>query len=263
MPSLSPALLFLALLAGCAGTGRDFAPTTAQRPTVSSDTATTAAGTIELESGGAIDPGDSVDTPTVVKWGAGPRTEFFLGWSPHQEIGLPGPDADGVSDLLVGTRHRFLEADGQRPSAAFQLATSLPTGDRSQGLSSGEIDFHATAIVTQAFGDFSATAYYDAGILGNPTGGTDLEHTLALAGATTLGQRWGAFGEAAAVLDHERDVEDYLLTVGGTYALSPSLVFDVGATFGINDEAPDFQILFGFTTNLGALPFFRDSRPAP
>ena len=159
-----------------------------------------------------------------------------------------------MSDLVVGTRHRFLEEEDGWPSAALQLSTSLPTGDRTEGLSSGEIDFLPAAILTRSFGDVTTTAFYQAGILGNPGGGTDLEHTLALAGSTSVGQRWAVFGELSSVLAHERDVEDYFALVGSSYAVSRSFVLDVGAAFGINDEAPDFQLLFGFTSNLGARP---------
>lgn len=247
--------MLILVAAGCTGTA-DFAPTTAQRPTVSSDTATTGEGTFELESGIALDPGDTIDTPTVVKWGAGPRTELSFGWSPHQGIVVPGDDAGGVGDLQVGTRHRFLEEGELHPSAAIQFTTVLPTGDRAEGLSTGEVDFAAAGIVTKTIGRATGTLFYEAGILGNQGGGTDLEHTMALAGSMALTSRWGVFAELSSVHNRESAVETYAGIVGGSYAFSERFVVDVGASIGLDDQAPDFQLLVGFTANLGAFPWF-------
>lgn len=240
-----------AVLSGCAGFFPQSAQVTPQRPTFSSNTATTAEGTLELEAGGAIDPGDSIDTPLVAKWGTGPGTELFAGWSPLQYLERPGPDGLGVSDLVLGTRHRFIEEGDGTPSMAVQLATKLPSGDSSEGLSTDQIDFNLAAILTQTFGSLEATVYYNAGFLGQGVGDPNLQHLLALAAGLPINDRIGAFGELTGIIEHERSLEEYYFIGGATYSSEPGVMFDLGARIGLNDDAADFALLFGFTTNFG------------
>ncbi len=238
--------------AACAPFAQDPAPVTPQRPTVSSDTSTTKVGTLELEAGATVDPGDSLSVPTTLKWGAGEHTELFVGWPAFVHIERPGDDADGPGSVSLGVRHRFLEELVDRPSVATQLTTKLPTASQREGLDSGEIDFHAALIASQSFSGVALTGFYRLGVLGNPgPDGTILEHDIALAAGTSLDDRWGIFGEAAALLTPETDTEDVRLTLGATYAFAPSLVLDVGIAVGLTREAPDFQAMVGFTHNFG------------
>ena len=111
MNPLRVVLPVLLLLPACATTLAHGRPVTPQRPTYSSDTNTTAEGTVELESGlGASRDGD-LSTPNTLKYGAGERTELFVGVSPFNVVERPGGDGVGFGDLLVGVRHRFLESD--------------------------------------------------------------------------------------------------------------------------------------------------------
>jgi Putative MetA-pathway of phenol degradation len=225
---------------------------TPQRPTVSSDTSTTAPGTFELEAGGLIDPHDGWDSPLTLKWGMSGDAELFAGWSPYQEEQLPGPDASGVGDTLVGLRYRFLEEAGSRPAAALQLATKLPTGDEHDGLSTGEVDFLAAGILSKQVGQVGTTLFYQLGVLGEPDGtGTDIEHSIALAGSFPLAEGWALLGELAAVEVPEQDLNAVFTTAGFAYTVSKDLVLDVAVVVGLNDDAPDFQVVFGFTKNLG------------
>ena len=47
--------------------------------------------------------------------------------------------------------------------------------------------------------------------------------------------------------------EPVFTTLGLTYFPRPSLAYDVVVVVGLNEEAPDFQLVFGFTQNLGRL----------
>ena len=100
-------LLLASFLGACAITSDTRPPATPQRPTLALDTSTTTRGTLEIEAGVAIDPGDFFDFPVVAKWGLEDTTEVFVGWSPYQRIDLPGTNGDGVGDLSIGVRHRF------------------------------------------------------------------------------------------------------------------------------------------------------------
>ena len=246
------ALLLPAALAGCALVGGEHLPVTPHRPTFSRSTATTAEGSLEVETGLVVDPDDLFATPTTLKSGLSERSEVFVDVSPFVDVETDGVDGDGFGDLSVGMCHRFWEERGDEPSAAFQLLTKLPTGDEDEGISSGEIDFFAAAIATKTLGRDSVTAFYQLGALGDPVGsGTDLQNGLALSAAHPLDQRLALYGELAALFGGS-DVDDLTFaTAGLAHAASPDLVFDAGLRLGLLGDAPDLQLLVGLTYNLG------------
>ena len=245
--------LFLALT-GCKTLIHDDITATPQRPTVSSDTSTTAEGTAELESGVAIDPGDSRDIPLTLKIGLNDRTELFTSWSPYQKVDLPGTDGRGPGDVFIGTRTRLFEEKESRPSGALQLQTKLPAADEDEGLGSGEVDFFGAGILTKNLGPVTTTGFYQLGFLGEvDDDGTDLEHTFAIAASTSIGDGFSVFGEAAGIFTPEADDEQVFATTGIAFSPGSSIVFDAAVVTGLSDDAPDFQILFGVTTNLGRL----------
>jgi hypothetical protein len=257
---LPRALASLALLAAPAcvlPTQADRKPVTPQRPTVSSNTSTTAEGTWEVETGVLEDPGDAIFVPTTLKFGAGPRTEVFVGASIYERVEVPGVDAEGFGDLLVGGRHRFYESGGGS-SFAGQVATKIPTGDEDEGLSTGEIDFLVAGIATQVFERLALTQYYELGVLGDPNGpGTDERHTFAFAAGHPLVGSTGAFAELAWILGRD-DVDPAFTTVGITQSIAPELVVDVAFVLPLNGDAGDTLFVLGLTTNLG--PLFRSVR---
>ncbi len=247
-----PAFL-LVLSVGCRTVGRNGAPVTPQRPSFSSDTSTTAPGTVEIETGVTVDVRDSTDTPTSIKYGLYDRGELFLNLSPFQHLGDAGQDGEGFGDMGIGVRHRLWEDTERRASAALQLLTKLPTGDEDEGLSTGEVDFFAAGIATREYSLATVTAFYQLGVLGEQNDNdVDLEHGLALAAGRSLTNDLGIFGEVAATVAPEQP-DTAFVTLGSAYALSPSLVLDAGFAVGLDSDAPDFQFLLGLTTNLGRI----------
>ena len=243
-------LCCLAMLAACHSPQQVAA--TPQRPTVSFDTNTTAIDTFEIETGLTVDPDDSLDTATTLKYGAGEQTELFIGWSPRQVIQLPGPDVRGPSDVVLGTRHQLWAGDADTPSAAVVVTGKLPTASRSNGLSSGEIDLRFGAILNHQFGSTNANAFYQYGALGNAAGaGTISEHTGTLTAGWSINDRIGSFVELAGVAIPSQNLESLFVILGATYAASTSTILDAGVTVGLSTDAPDLQLFVGLTHNFG------------
>jgi hypothetical protein len=251
-PTLHLALL-VALSSGCHLLDHDVAAAVPQRPTVSSDTGTTAHETFELEAGVTVDPGDLVSLPTSLKYGLTEQTEVFATWSPLDYLQLPGEDQVGPGDLVLGARSRFAEQTDGRPSFAIQSQVKLPTANDSEGLGTGELDFSLAGIATRAFEDVTVTGYLQVDVLGDPAGGTDLGQKVAVAAARGLPDDVGVFAEVAGIFVPEKDDTQGLATLGATYTLSPALVLDAGVVLGFGDDAPDVHFLVGFTRNLGKL----------
>ncbi len=248
----SRVLLGLALsvvIAGCSGPpGRP----TPQRPTFSSNTATTTAGTTEVEAGVALDPGDFFDSPVTLKYGVSENSELFISMAPYQWLERPGDDGDGIGDLFIGVRERIIDVGPEEPSIAYQLKTKIPTASTHQGLGNGELDFFVAGILDYPIDKLWLTSYYQLGILGDPGGGgPDIQHGIAFAANMPLAESLGAYGELAGIFTPEQDDEQVILSAGVTYPLREGIALDGGVAVGLSRDAPDFQILFGITTNFG------------
>lgn len=245
-------VLLLALI-GCSGPALERAEVTPQRPTFSRNTQTTAHKTFEVESGVEVDPGDRFAFPSTLKYGISEDTEMFVDWPVYQYLDVPGRDREGVGDLSFGMRHRFLEETEDRPSAAIQMATKVPTG--ASAVSTGESDFFLAGIVTRHLGEVQVTGYYQLGLLGDLNSrGTDTEHGLALAANIPLQEKWAAIAELAGRFNNDRNYDDVFTTLGGRYRMRPHLDFDLSGRFGLSDDAEDFVVLAGVTYNFGGLP---------
>jgi hypothetical protein len=234
-----------------------------QRPFIGRDTHTTADSFFELEAGIMSDPGEEAETPVLIKFGAGPRTELYGGTSPYRKVDLNelAPDGTGWGDTIFGVRHRFRDADMYTPAMAFQLETKLPTARESKGLGTGEMDFLGTFIAEQNYGGTDVAGSYRLGILGEPDGdGMDHEHTLAVQGRRPLNQQVAGFAEASFIYQPEVDREELAAMAGLSFVIDDFTLFNVGMRFGISHDAPDVQLLVDFTRTLGLLDFEGPSR---
>lgn len=242
----------LAILAGCAVPAQPPFPASPQRPTFSSDTNTVPEDGLELEAGLSASSWDVFDSPVSLKYGVGRATETWAGWSPFTR-GLDGgaPDARGQGDLVLGLRHRFLEADGRPFSAAFQTSLKLPTASERDGLGTGETDAYASAIASGAFRAWNWTAFYRLGRVGDPDGAADTEHALALVAGWPVTGVTSAFVEVTGRQRHADDFAPVFTTAGLAIAETPARVWDVSFTTGLNDDAPRSYVAVGVTLALG------------
>lgn len=251
------------LAAGCAATGPKASPSvpealrsvpeewaaTPQRPTLSSDAFTAPEGTLEVEAGLAAGEDEGASAPVTLRLGIDPVSELSLATVPWQRGS--GGDPEGPGDLVLGLRRRTHSATEDAPAAAFLATLKLPTADADRGLGTGELDGGLATILTRPFEGGSLTTYYALDLLGDPTGGTDLSHSLALAVGRTLAGRIGAFGELAGVMVPDEDATRSFTTLGLTYTPRPSLVLDLSVVVGLDRDVPDLQVQVGFTRNFG------------
>lgn len=137
----------LSAVPGCL-TLQDRQPATPQRPTFSSSTATTAEGTVELETGVEYDHHDSSGLPTTFKYGLDANTELYLSGVPWQKSDVSGgKDNRGQGDDLLGVRQRFWQGEESGLSAAWQFAVQIPDGSRTKGFSDDEYHLYAAGIL--------------------------------------------------------------------------------------------------------------------
>lgn len=256
------ATVTLLLPPACTALGDRVVHATPQRPTVASSTSTTAVGTVELEFGALLDEQDSAALPTTLKAGLDERTEFYLSGAPWMHLEGSGPPSNGASDLLLGLRHRFLDAD----EASFPLAAfanlKLPTASRPTAFSSSEVDLFAGAMVEHSLDEkVGLLGYYELGLLGDPDAqGIDLRHTVALDASWSVTPGLGLFAEISAVYDRGTDARIWQGLLGVAFPLAPDFVLDVAGSRGLSAQAPDWTVQAGFTFNLSRV-FGARARP--
>jgi len=221
-------------------------PVTPQRPSVSTDTATTAFRSFELETGYAADDQENSEWGTTLKFGVSDSAELYVGWLPYLDVDGAG---EGPGDLNVGTRIRVFEQSGSRPAGAYAIAASLPTGDDDEGLGSGEVDFLSSWIASWACGSRSVTANYLFNVLGGSLGE---EHGLALGLGSPIAGDLSGFVELSVTVQPQQDVENPLLALGLGYSLDPAFVLDAAAFVGLGAEAADLSATLGLTAGLGS-----------
>lgn len=211
------------------------------------DTATLEGDEWEVQFGTGYDPRDQHTTTLLtLRASGGESTELYADIEPYSYGSRDGEDGSGIGDLIFGVRHRFLDQRASWPSAAAQFQVKLPTGEESEALSSGETDFFAAAMLTQEYGNFTSTLFYELGWIEQPDGGDELLHAAALGTELALSRRWGGYGQLVTV-QPEVDDELLILSTGLSWNVTGSAALDLGVAFGLNDETPDTELFFGIT----------------
>ncbi|MFT7671336.1 MAG: hypothetical protein ACI8X5_004053 [Planctomycetota bacterium] len=254
----------LLALASCQATAPDReVKEHAQRPFISQTPHTVAEDVIAVEMGAQVWSGHESELPIMVRYGLGEQTEFFVGTSPYKKVDFNEdlPDGSGWGDTYIGMRHRLREKDMYAPAWAVQIQTKLPTGRPSQGLGTGLTDWYAAVMANQTYYDFDTTAFYQLGILGETNTvepDSNYEHTLAVQTRREMNTSVTALGEFAFVFEPEDNRTEATLFGGASFQLDSLTAVDVGLRVGLGDDAPDFQVLIGFSRALGML-FFPDN----
>jgi hypothetical protein len=159
--------------------------------------------------------------------------------------------AAGVGDTRVGFQVVALEGGEGRTSLAFAYFAKLPTADESKGLGTGRFDHKAVALLSWKVGetdvDFNA-AYLLVGKEGEP--GWEHGGQGALSVSRDFKNHFGFEAEVSGQsLDDVQPRGVYALGAL-QYKASPRLVFDAGARFGLNPEAPRVGIFAGLTVGV-------------
>ncbi len=211
------------------------------------------AGEIEYEGLLEVAPGERVRSVLKVIAGLGPGFELFAGWSPYHSSG-GGADSRGGGDVSVGTKYQVADGSGGRPRAIVEVASRLPTSNAGPAGRNGEADFFVASSVGQAFGEVSLIGTYELGLLGEANNDSVvLEHNAILAAAYQVQPGLRTFTELSLVY-LPKDAE--IAWFGGTGAglkLNSALEFQGAVQIGLNDDADDYLLVFGFNYGAGQL----------
>ncbi|MEO8309931.1 MAG: transporter [Caldimonas sp.] len=222
---------------------------TPYRPGVATPAALSAPGWLEIEAGIQHDRdggGARADSlPVTLKLAFTPDWGIRLDADGLVRRRDAGSRTSGLGDAAVILKRRFAISDDQ----AFGLegGATVPSGRRGLGSSSGKPDWGVNAIYSGDFGAWHADVNVAATRLGAVE--VDVARTQSLfvaAVSRSLGDRWSAGAEVSATRQRGAEHTSQLL-VGTSYAVSPRLVLDVGASRSLRSGPPSWSVFSGFT----------------
>jgi hypothetical protein len=223
-------------------------PVTPQRPSFSTNTSTTAPGYLEAEVGASLQENLS-EIPSLLKLGLLETTELSLGIMPLRSVDLGPTSESGFGDVRLGLRHRFVDEVEGVPSLAAEGWVKLPTADEDKGLGTGETDVGMLFIMSKSMAAFSFDANLGLSFIGDPVENDTNTH-VNLIGTASRGLTPALSGYLELFLEIPPDDAKnvWIFDLGVGYSVHPGLVLDAAFAAGLSDTAPDWQVLFGFTT---------------
>ena len=230
------------------------------RPTFSNPAEFQRPGVLQLEYGYNANfhaPGVSVaqDTPLALRFAASSRFLLELDSDLVISQSLPGGvRATGFGDMQLGTQGVLEHESESRPGIALAYYIKLPTASSSKGLGSGRVDHNFIALVSKKFGqtvvDLNAI-YLLAGSAIERGHASSAQGALAF--SHNLTRRTGVQGEISGFSRNDLQPGAVFGLGVVTYQVNRRLVFDGGARFGINHDAPRAGLVAGLTVGVSDL----------
>lgn len=214
-------------------------PINTDRPSFSASPFVVSQGVWQLETGYHY---TSFDSDTSVQ--SLPQALLRYGWNDEVELRLTfpsmaryesnGDDDSGLSDAAIGVKIQLTDDTASTP-VAFLAGLSMPTGDDGFTTDSWDPMIGVAWAHSRYFGTASITAYDGDYVLENGVGAS-----FVLKNASSLFVEWQAtFPEDGGSLQR--------LNGGWLWTPQNNLQWDINATLGLNDRAPDFALGGGFS----------------
>ncbi|MCA9000602.1 MAG: hypothetical protein KDB61_01670 [Planctomycetes bacterium] len=221
------------------------------RPRLAPTVQTVPVGSLQVEGGVALDPGERARAQSFARVGLSSATEGYAGGDVYRED--LDRDVRGTGDLQLGLRHRFLGDGRAELGLALQAEVKLPTSDSNDGFGSGETDFHLTGIAEQLWGSTRAALFAAGGFLGKASGsGTDFEGSLGGFLHRPIADRFSGSLETVYFDHHGLNRSSGRMGAALYWHAGTHSAWDVGITTGFGDQPEGTQILVGYTRNVGA-----------
>jgi len=224
------------------------------RPSVSTPAQLSAPGYLELEAGGlratGPDGGASRTTlPYTLKLAFSPDWGIRVGGDAWVHQAQPGATQDSVGDTSIVLKRRFAVSDAT--AWGLELGETLPTAKDGVGIGRAQ-----TTINGIFSSDFAPGWHTDINVnetrVGGSGPGSAWQLGLAAALSRNLSDAWGVVGEFSGTHQGGTPATAQFLAAA-SWNQSPAAVFDFGATRGLNDASPRWQVFAGVTVRLAKL----------
>ncbi|MFC1667704.1 transporter, partial [Candidatus Omnitrophota bacterium] len=145
-------------------------------------------------------------------------------------------NVDGMGDIQCTTKYHFLDETQNLPALALSCSIKTKTGDK--GLSSGEVDYALTGIMTKEIREFTTHVNFGYTIVGEPEGEKlDDIFSYGLAIEYPVNEKLNIAGELTGetIFDGDFDDNPCSALTGLNYAFSEIVTFDFGVGFEISE----------------------------
>lgn len=237
----------------CAFAEQQEVEATPYRPTISNPAQLSAPGWLEVEmgwqriKGGADMQRDSF--PVLAKLAFSDNWGILTG----SELGGSRTDLDnnlytGSGDTTLLLKHRIL---GWNEGNAFGFEAGFKSPTAKDTIGTGKTDYLVNGIYSSDFDENHFDLNLNATFIGAIADGEGpTQYGWAAALSHNLDDRWGVFGELSGNT-RSGTAATALFMAGASYNYSKQVVFDAGATSGLNSVSPDWTVFAGMTALLG------------
>ena len=237
-------------------------PAYAAGPLITDDTGTQGKGKYQIElnyAAGVTKTDSGQELSTTLSRGIVDNVDVVVGlpynWNPFTEEGRPIAIQQGISDMSVEIKWRFLDTSKENGvSLALKPGITLPTGNAKKGLGNGEISEGVM---------FIATKEWQHGAFHCNIGYTNTAYSLEEDSEALRSSLWHAsIATEINMMKNLRSVADIgidtdtvkasnthpVYIIGGViYSVNEHLDLDIGFKGGLNNTAPQATFLSGIT----------------
>jgi Putative MetA-pathway of phenol degradation len=213
-------------------------PISTDRPSFSASPTVLSPGTWQIETGYLYTDGDDYNLQTIpqalLRFGLNDEIELQLGWPGLSRFESGGNSVSGMNDATFGVKIRMTDESASTP-VAFLAGVSVPIGDDEFSSDSFDPMIGAAWSHSRYFGMATIT-YAD----------SDYSFDNGVGARFAVGDRSSAFAEWHMTIP---DGGGSIHRLNGGYLWTPqnNLQWDVNASLGLNDRAPDFSLGGGFS----------------
>lgn len=234
----------------------------AGRPLAIDDADSVERGQFELEMGVAYEYDSDCkhwDYPVGLTYGLGAEVEAGIGFGGQfEELTERAADSgeemctreDGIGDLIIGAKWRFLDESAWCPRQALAPSVKFPTADDAKGLGSGETDYDLMWVASKQLGA-KLGAHINIGY--SWIGGADedvLHYGAAMDYRLTDAIQWvGEISVEKELVGGSDTAVQY--KTGFRWNPWENLTFDIVGGSKISGDAPNFQGTMGMTWTFG------------
>ncbi len=249
-------LLCLLALGSCAMTEGGSRSEFVNTPYISKTVGVGTAGFGEVEMEGILetDPSEFAKSKVKLNFGAVENVELAVAWEPFVSVRSSGARHRGAGDVILGAKVKVADAADSPVGAIVEMESRLPSGSAGSASRRGETDTLLATSVGQSVGAFSLVGTYELALIGEAgSDSINTEHGAIVAASWRTNDRTRLFVEATAGYVPSESTTSWYGGFGGGYKVMPQLELQGALQVGLDDDAEDYMLVFGFSGVIGKL----------
>ncbi len=237
----------------------------AAHPLITDDTGTQGTGKFQIEVTSEFSDNEAGvfeenggEIAAALSYGISENIDLVIGmpyqWYSFRESAVTVAEDDGIGDLSLELKWRFLDTGEQGTSFALKPGVSIPTGSEEAGSGSGAVSGGVLLIATHS-GRLGAVhgniGYTRAGYASEAVENVsrkDIWHA-SFAGEINLTEALRAVADIGIETNEDlsSDTHPAYLIGGMIYSINEDMEIDLGVKCGLNEAETDFAFLAGYT----------------